>query len=611
MDWIIVIILVLIALFCLANFVLLIFRKKRRKARLVKTVVSAAVLMVLIGYGYSIVSKLDAVYPADKILLGNEKIMVIVPHPDDELLLAAGVMALARNNGAEVKIILATNGNSRGIGYGLFRLGESLKAAQALGLSRDDVIFMGYSNGMLPTLYNSPAGDTLPTDYGKSGQRETLGLANHDAYHNQKHGTPAALTRDNFLQDLQDIILEYRPTRLIVIDRDSHPEHAALGYLTDMALAKILSDPDNTYKPRVYKGFAYNTGLKDSPDLYNNITLLPTFKPDPQKLQDQDYELDNPYYTWNERLRYPMPRAMLYPDMLRNQAAKAVLAYLSQAPLEYLPGYINSDKTYWERHTTGLLYAEDLSASSGNAGVLNDFMLGDGSERYFWQPMTDDPEQTVTVSFPEPQSVSAVWLYQNPAPASKITGATLSFDNGYSLKLGQSDLRDTVVKLYFAPQATTGFTFTVHEAQPGWGLAELEAYSAVPKPAPDFIKITDRSTDPDNFVYALFMNPKRNPSALLGLYAPGGFSDDADPQFTIAPADGSVAINEGKLEVGPNAKGRYNITVNSGDLSDTVGLLIVSNWDLTVYKSWQMLTRLSYPYLKIKNSLVKKYAKLQ
>lgn len=611
MHWIIVIVLALITLFCLANFILLIFRKKHRKARLVNTVVSAAILAALIGYGYSIVSKLDAAYPADKVLLGNEKIMVIVPHPDDELLLAAGVMALARNNGAEVKIVLATNGNSRGIGYGMFRLRESLKAAETLGLSPQDVIFMGYSNGMLPTLYNSPTGDTLPMDYGKSGQMQTMGLEEHDAYHNQKHGVPAAFTRDNFLQDLQDIIQEYRPTRLFVIDRDKHGEHAVLGYFVDMALAKILATPNNTYFPRVYKGFAYNTGLADAPDLYGSVTLWPTFKPNPQELMDVSYELDNPFYIWEERLRYPMPRAMLYPNMLQNQAAQAVLAYMSQAPLEYLPSYINSDKPYWERPTGSLLYAAEISASSGNTRVLNDFELGDASEKYFWQPGQDDLAQTIRVNFAAPQSICTIWLYQNPATTSKITGATLNFDNGYRLELGQSDLRDTVVKLNFAPQTAAGFTFTVHEALPGWGLAEMEAYSAVPKPAPDFIKITAKSTEPDNFVYALFVNPKKNSSALLGLYAPGGLSNNAEAQFTIEPADGSVVIHEGKLDISPGAKGSYRITAELDGLSDTVGLLIVSNWDLTVYKSWQTLTRLSYPYLKIKNSLIKKYAKLQ
>src|SRR5688572_24671389 len=85
-----------------------------------------------------------------------KKIMVFGPHPDDESIVAAGRVAEAVAAGHTVKIVVVTNGDFGGLDRGLARQGDSVAAAQVLGVGEQDVIFLGYPDGSLMTIYNAP-----------------------------------------------------------------------------------------------------------------------------------------------------------------------------------------------------------------------------------------------------------------------------------------------------------------------------------------------------------------------------------------------------------------------------------------------------------------------
>ena len=77
-------------------------------------------------------------------------LLVVAPHPDDELLMAAGVIASAKARGEQVKIVVMTNGDYSGPTVGLLRQNETvLGLIQYLGVTEDDVIFLGYPDGGL------------------------------------------------------------------------------------------------------------------------------------------------------------------------------------------------------------------------------------------------------------------------------------------------------------------------------------------------------------------------------------------------------------------------------------------------------------------------------
>lgn len=65
-----------------------------------------------------------------------KNIMVIVPHEDDEILLAAGIMEKALAKGIGVHVVMAGNGDYEGHdeATGSVRLPETLAGLQVLGL---------------------------------------------------------------------------------------------------------------------------------------------------------------------------------------------------------------------------------------------------------------------------------------------------------------------------------------------------------------------------------------------------------------------------------------------------------------------------------------------
>src|SRR5688500_7567672 len=71
-------------------------------------------------------------------------ILVVAPHPDDDIIMASGVVqrALARNE--PVWVVYVTNGDFAGVSTGTLRQGEAVAAQAALGLDEDRLIFLGY-----------------------------------------------------------------------------------------------------------------------------------------------------------------------------------------------------------------------------------------------------------------------------------------------------------------------------------------------------------------------------------------------------------------------------------------------------------------------------------
>lgn len=615
MGWVLLGVCLVCIIAFLYNFIRFICKKNRRKRSLVLITASVVIAASILLYCSSVIRAFEATYPSSKtIFAATDTIMVIVPHPDDDLLLAAQVMAFAVRDGATVKLVMATSGDAFGLGE--VRLKETLNTAAMLGIPQENVILMGYPEDVLYQLYY--AEDYNEVFKVKNGADKTAGLTEHPYYHSQIYGRGGLFTRAVFLQDLTDIILENRPTHIFAIDWDRHNEHRVLGMFTDEVLGNILRSGNVVYTPdHVYKGFAYNTGFWGPSDLWENIELLPTFAP-----KKAAYETDNPYYAWNDRVRFPVPRDMLYPDVARNRAAQVFRNYMSQWPMGFIPQFINSDKPYWERSVNSITYTAKITASSGNASVLNDFRLGDALgllnntsvgggplgdnealrnvalqnaarlKAGMWMPDADDPEKSFTITLDKPQKLAAVWLYLNPKPDGAITEAKLTLDD-MEILLDETCFRNAVVKIDLGGAVSGALSFQILAGEAECGVAEIEIYSEKPVSKVGFVKITDTATDPANFAYALFM--QKGAQRNLKLYAPFAFAKD-DVAWNVAPANKGLAIKDGVLIADANASGRYTVTAQLGDLSDETGVLIVSASDLSIYKCWQKLLNLTRAY---------------
>ena len=91
----------------------------------------------------------------------NDRILILAPHPDDEVMAAGGVIQKALKAKAKIKILFLTNGDHNEpafivyekrltirkgefIHMGQVRRKESLEALKILGLTEKDCVFLGY-----------------------------------------------------------------------------------------------------------------------------------------------------------------------------------------------------------------------------------------------------------------------------------------------------------------------------------------------------------------------------------------------------------------------------------------------------------------------------------
>jgi LmbE family N-acetylglucosaminyl deacetylase len=103
---------------------------------------------------------------------GGSKILVVAPHPDDEVLGNAGLIQQALGEEAQVYVVLMTNGDASEmsllyehemrrtpaeyLALGRRRVKESLDALSLLGVGPDRLFTLGFPNGGLDLLYRPP-----------------------------------------------------------------------------------------------------------------------------------------------------------------------------------------------------------------------------------------------------------------------------------------------------------------------------------------------------------------------------------------------------------------------------------------------------------------------
>ncbi|HXD10509.1 MAG TPA: PIG-L family deacetylase [Anaerolineales bacterium] len=184
----------------------------------------------------------------------HERIMVIAPHPDDEVLAAGGVIANAVQCGNPLRVIVATNGDASyatALAYGshlltrknfqqqaVMRQRESLNALASLGVSETQVHFWGFPDRGLAALWdglqnNKPTYRSFTTGFQLSTQALNMMVLPYTA---------------ESLNELFKIeLLEFCPTRIIMPHpHDNHSDHSALAGFT---LRAVKNYADQTQLP--------------------------------------------------------------------------------------------------------------------------------------------------------------------------------------------------------------------------------------------------------------------------------------------------------------------------------------------------------------------------
>jgi len=238
-----------------------------RYGTLAGVIVAAALAVVLILWLRSPTRMtLSSSLPEARVTLNEQdRVLVLAPHPDDEVLGCGGIIQQAVAMGLPVHIAFLTYGDfyefsfivyekrpvltARGVeGMGEIRHDEAIAADSVLGVPKDNLSFFGYPDFGTLEMFDAAWGDSPPV-------RGMLSRATAVPYANAvRPGAP--YKGEEVLRDLTDLIRGFRPTKVFVSHpADHHPDHRALYVFTRIC----LFDLEKEMTPEVYPYLVHYT----------------------------------------------------------------------------------------------------------------------------------------------------------------------------------------------------------------------------------------------------------------------------------------------------------------------------------------------------------------
>ncbi len=182
----------------------------------------------------------------------GERVLVISPHPDDDVLALGGTIAQLRLDGRCVLVVFLTNGDAnqaaqmlltltpfhraadyRSLGYR--RQKEAVRSLGILDVPQTHVLFLGYPDGGLKAMWYDHWERENP--YTSPQTR-----ADRSPYRNT-YSAQAVYAGEDLLADLVNIVERFRPTVVYLPhEEDGHPDHRASFYFGMGALAHVAPE---------------------------------------------------------------------------------------------------------------------------------------------------------------------------------------------------------------------------------------------------------------------------------------------------------------------------------------------------------------------------------
>ncbi len=188
-----------------------------------------------------------------------DRIIVVAPHPDDEVLGAGGLIQQACAVGAEVHVIYLTSGDHNQIAFklynlrlhlspkqyvafGIMRQHEAITAMAGLGLSREQLTFLGYPDYGTMQLWRDYWGAETPF---RSDATHSNAVPYEEAF---AFGQP--YTPENAVADFVALFRRFRPTRVFVTHpADTNPDHRAAANFVRLAVLQVGAEQP---PPQIY-----------------------------------------------------------------------------------------------------------------------------------------------------------------------------------------------------------------------------------------------------------------------------------------------------------------------------------------------------------------------
>ena len=447
--------------------------------------------------------------------LVDTNVLVVVPHQDDEINLMRDLLVSLQNCKATVYVAYTTNGD-----YSVpanVRYQEAIESLRILGVPKEQIIFLGYGDSFntAPNRHIFYA-DSEPS-VSNAGYSETYGAEGIKELVYQVIGHHHEYLKDNYIADMELLLEEINPAIIFGIDYDTHPDHRMLSLGLDRALRNMRAK-DSSFKPVVYKGFAYVTAFHSYPDFYDSINLASIKEPREPHIYHYFGERDvygSSIYEWKNRVRFPVTELNRGPFLWNSPLFKAIKAHTSQSFGFKATAVMNSDIIFWQRRTDSMAYDAEIEVSS-NADTKNrlvDFKVFDISDinslepvlnSLAWQSSKDDIEPSIQLSWTEAQTIDQIVLYSAITFDEICRKCSVYIDNqqvgtgivppkGHPLVL-------TLDKSYHVHQIRIVFDGPIE-------LAELEVFdsSMQSNPLQSFVKIMKD----DDFIYDYYVDDQK------------------------------------------------------------------------------------------------------
>ncbi len=213
----------------------------------------------------------------------DDRIMILAPHPDDEIIGVGGIIQEIRDRNLPVKVVYITNGDNNEaflvegswkdffnlntytynpneyLDLGIKRWKEAIEGMSILGLSKNDLIFLGYPDSILEKMLSQNYSKVIaapgtrfsysPYDFSYKKNREYKG--------------------ENLEEDLLEIISQFKPTVIFTTHlRDFHRDHRATTLFLEKTLQQLKSRPHVYYYLVHFKDFPRPYGLHTNDHLY-------------------------------------------------------------------------------------------------------------------------------------------------------------------------------------------------------------------------------------------------------------------------------------------------------------------------------------------------------
>ena len=187
-----------------------------------------------------------------------QRVLIVAPHPDDEVLGCGGLIAAAVRQGATVRVVFLTSGDGYPaaatllcrstpkaddfLALGRMRMEEARHAARQLGLSPADLIFLGYPDRRLWQMALAE-GRTV---------RSPTTSCDHVPYADAwRPGAPYSAPA--LVEDLRRLIADFQPTHIFVPHPlDDHPDHMVASLYGREAVAQARERGELFFDPAIF-----------------------------------------------------------------------------------------------------------------------------------------------------------------------------------------------------------------------------------------------------------------------------------------------------------------------------------------------------------------------